>query len=150
MIVFFWAIVVNVAFVVVKYKFPNKNKPHMVVFKCAPLKQLIIDTELVHCLEKVRKSIKFLENRAKKPRFVWNSYLPNLASGKSGPRSRQSLEKFLNFVFKYLYKSWSIEFFLFQEAIAYFPLVILISGAFSSLFVKRISKKLGSKVCRIE
>jgi len=33
-----------------------------------------------------------------------------------------------------------------QEAIAYFPLVILVSGAFASVIVKRISKRLGTKV----
>ena len=33
-----------------------------------------------------------------------------------------------------------------QEAIAYFPLVILISGAFASVIVKKISKSLGTKV----
>ena len=33
-----------------------------------------------------------------------------------------------------------------QEAIAYFPLVILISGAFASVVVKKISKSLGTKV----
>lgn len=32
-----------------------------------------------------------------------------------------------------------------KEAIAYFPLVILVSGAFASVIVKRISKKLGTK-----
>lgn len=33
-----------------------------------------------------------------------------------------------------------------QEAIAYFPLVILISGTFASVIVKKISKSLGTKV----
>jgi hypothetical protein len=35
----------------------------------------------------------------------------------------------------------------FQEAIAYFPLVVLISGVLASLGVKTLTKKLGSKVC---
>ena len=37
-------------------------------------------------------------------------------------------------------------FFFSQEAIAYFPLVMLVSGAFSSFMVKKISRRLGTKV----
>lgn len=37
---------------------------------------------------------------------------------------------------------------LLQEAIAYFPLVVLISGVLASLGVKPLTKKLGSKVCQ--
>lgn len=39
-------------------------------------------------------------------------------------------------------------FFLLQESIAYFPLVILISGVFSSLGAKKLDKMLGAKVRR--
>ena len=39
-----------------------------------------------------------------------------------------------------------ISVFPFQEAIAYFPLVVLISGVFASGTVKALNKRLGSKV----
>ena len=45
-----------------------------------------------------------------------------------------------------LYKSDEIDSDLLQESIAYFPLVILISGVFSSLCAKKLDKMLGDKV----